>query len=296
LYVAGTEAELNQFKQNSQSFYDGLDDTQKSFFPKTTSAPRHPASGAYTEQYIENGEVVIESGTHMMGVWVSLEHEDEYSRNVSVFGANMKRFEDSLTPEQLAEWNELKARSGTFAEPLSKPDDGIAPAPDVYVEPFTGLYGREPMPDIDFPDTETPAPKSAEPAQDEPAILSRADEIDNAREYIRDLDPQEVKAIQRLVGVDDDGMWGQKTMAAVKDYMAKNDIPEDSTFAQLREDLSEQIATQYAIGAAKLDENHLAGNFTGATGEILRDPSFAPELDDLQNGGINNRNLATLGV
>jgi hypothetical protein len=256
LYVAGTEAELNQFKQNSQSFYDGLDDTQKSFFPKTTSAPRHPASGAYTEQYIENGEVVIESGTHMMGVWVSLEHEDEYSRNVSVFGANMKRFEDSLTPEQLAEWNELKARSGTFAEPLSKPDDGIAPAPDVYVEPFTGLYGREPMPDIDFPDTETPA----------------------------------------LVGVDDDGMWGQKTMAAVKDYMAKNDIPEDSTFAQLREDLSEQIATQYAIGAAKLDENHLAGNFTGATGEILRDPSFAPELDDLQNGGINNRNLATLGV
>ncbi|MEM7651073.1 MAG: peptidoglycan-binding domain-containing protein, partial [Pseudomonadota bacterium] len=139
-------------------------------------------------------------------------------------------------------------------------------------------------------------------------LLSRVDELSGPRDYLRnpDLDPIQVKIIQQSLlasGIDPgpiDGKLGEKTMAAVEQYVEKFGIDENITFDELYDDMYEKFhhvdaektqsvsqssdeysveqANLYAMGAARIESGALTNNFANEAR-----PEVAPGISPDQN-------------
>ena len=118
-------------------------------------------------------------------------------------------------------------------------------------------------------------------------ILARISKIDGPRDYLRDLDSNQVKEMQRVLGVNDDGKWGQKTMAAAAQYIAKNNLPQNISLEDLQKHMQgvkpvseaqqgydEDRATHYAQEAAKIEKGATKEEFKEAHGNPV--PDAAP--------------------
>lgn len=180
--------------------------------------------------------------------------------------AKVKEFEKTLTPEQLEAWNTYKEAHQDFYGGGSM---------DLTLEDFT----------IDPKDSDV---------QD--GLLSRADEIDGPRDYVRGLDTEDVKDIQRLIGANDDGLFGQESMAKLREYLEQKGLPSTLEFAELRQHAEEEktgyrhvlapvngdtydqtIADKYAQSAWQRTPGDLAMNFQ----ESAQSPPSPPQDLDL---------------
>jgi murein L,D-transpeptidase YcbB/YkuD len=67
----------------------------------------------------------------------------------------------------------------------------------------------------------------------QPSLSDRSTEIDSPSDYLRDLNPEQVKTVQTMLGVEPDGKWGQDTNRAYQQYLQDNGLSQDTSFDQL---------------------------------------------------------------
>jgi hypothetical protein len=108
-----------QYQGEMGTFYKGLTPDQKSLFADPVSS---------LGQKNENGW-----GRQLFDVPDWKEQLDQHKRN-------LERFEQSLTPQQKEQWEQLKVKSHAAGQHFARPDDGIQRAPDVPESPFAMKY------------------------------------------------------------------------------------------------------------------------------------------------------------
>lgn len=176
-----------------------------------------------------------------------------------------------LTPEQRDEWNKLR--------------DSVGNAPKGFEPKGSDLVSDQP----------------------ETGILARAGEIDNKHDYVRGFDPEDVKALQRALGVDDDGMLGVKTMAAMRDYIADNGLGQDVTLADVRTHVDgariaaqehenswkPEVAGRYYDAAVQCSVP-FSSEFAGACGELFEPNKVALGVHQALNNDGGDGSVAKL--
>jgi hypothetical protein len=121
------------FTTKAQDFYNGLTDNQKWLFVDPHNPPYQAPQGD--------------------AIYVPFEDRLRGERAEQQRNANMKRFEDSLTPDQKSQWEKLKQEAHSIGQGFSKPKGEIPSAPDVEIpgggwNPF--LDGPKSVNPLDF--------------------------------------------------------------------------------------------------------------------------------------------------
>lgn len=132
-------------------------------------------------------------------------------------------------------------------------------------------------------------------------ILGRTGEIDNAHDYLRNLPADDVARMQEKLGVDNDSKWGEQTMAAASQYISNNDLPQNITFDQLRDEMgigyNVERATHYSkIAAALPADERPKQEFTEKGGEPYKSPEQIAENTIVADNNLVSKNdLPTYG-
>ena len=143
----------------------------------------------------------------------------------------IKEFEKTLSPEQREAWEQFKELHQEMLGPTKLQDLKMD------------------IPQLDPEILVTPKGDS-DPAD---AILDLGKEIDGPHDYIRGLDEEQVKEIQRALGVDDDGKFGEKTLAAYIEYANNNELENGLTIEQLVQHFEENHSAPTVAFSDELD-------------------------------------------
>ena len=213
-----------QARQHHQDQRDALDRLEESFKGLLTTDQLKAYPGLPVDTMRSFGPTFGEP----MGIYIDHMEQQLHFQELE---EKIKEFEETLSPEQREAWEQFK-------------------------ELHQGMLGPTKLQDLkmDIPQLDPEilvTPKGdSDPAD---AILDLGKEIDGPHDYIRGLDEEQVKEIQRALGVDDDGKFGEKTLAAYIEYANNNELENGLTIEQLVQHFEENHSAPTVAFSDELD-------------------------------------------